>query len=278
VDNLGTTNAATIGDRVVRFDTANPAGSIVTVGATGVASTLMSGLDFAPNGTLYAVSQPTNGGGNLFTINQSTGAATSVGLLGLPTGTTAGFQLTDLSYNPLSGQMLGLGVSLFTTPARVHRLYSINLATGAATNLGDVTGLPATALDVGMASSSLGINYLHNIGDDRMYQMAGLVAAPMAATIGVDTNFSQGMTINWGGANEWYMNALGSVPAFFSDIRQMNLVTGGTSAVLGTFPIHASNGLPEYEMGDLAIPPVPEPASLGLVAAVGLLAARRRTH
>jgi len=282
MDNLGTTNAGTVGDRVIRFDSTNPTGTVVTVGATGVASTLMSGLDFAPNGNLYSVSQPTTGGGNLYRVSTTNGAATVVGALNLPTGTTAGFQMTDMSYNPVTGQMLGLAASLFTTPARVHRLYSIDLTTGNATNLGDVAGLPSTALDVGIASNSAGVNYLHNIADDRMYVMAGLAAAPMPSPIGIDTNFSQGMVINHQGANEWFLGAIGpAVSPFTSQVMLINNVTGaGTTVPNGVWPTHLANGLPEYETGDLAIPFVPEPASLGFLAAgaLGGLMRRRRAN
>lgn len=280
MDNLGTANAGTVGDRFIRFDSTSPNTTVTVLGSTGISvDPLMSGLDFTPNGNLYSVNQPSAGGGNLYRINTANGAATLVGSLGLPTGTTAGFQITDLSYNPVTGQMLGLGVSLFTSPARVHRLYNINVTTGAATSLGDITGLPSGALDVGMASNSAGVNFLHNIADDRMYSLAGLVATPMPSVIGIDTNFSQGMVINHQGANEWFLGAIGpSVSPFTSQVMLINNVTGaGTTVPNGVWPTHAANGLPEYETGDLAIPPaVPEPASMGLFAAGALAATLRR--
>src|SRR6188768_450437 len=65
-DNLGTNNAATVGDRIIRFDSANPTGTVLTVGATGVANVGMTGLDFSGAGVLYAAS----GFGSAFTTSQ----------------------------------------------------------------------------------------------------------------------------------------------------------------------------------------------------------------
>ena len=109
--------------------------------------------------------------------------------------------------------------------------------------------------------------------------MAGLAATPMPGTIGVDTNFSQGMAINWSGGNQWFLGAIGSSPSFFSQIRQVDNTTGA-STLVASWPIHAANGLPEYELGDLAMPSVPEPTGAMLFAAGGLAMAikRRRAH
>lgn len=267
-DNLGTTNSASIGDRIIKFDSANPTGTVVTVGATTVANRGMSGLDFAGSGVLYAASGFNSdgtafGGSQLFTINTGTGAATLIGSLGLPTGLT----VSDLSWNPVSGQMQALVTSNGT--AGPHSLWTVNLATAAATLVGNITGLGATSLPVGMATSSGGVNFLHNLVDDRMYSMAGLVASGMSATIGIDTNFSQGMTMNWSGADEWLLGSISNNPVFASQVRLMDNTTGGTTTILGTWPNTGSGGLPQFETGDLAIAPtvVPEPATL---AALGL--------
>jgi hypothetical protein len=265
VDNLGTTNAATIGDRIIRFNSSNPAGTVVTVGATGVATTLMGGLDFDGAGNLYSASQIANGG-SLYSINQSNGMATSIGLLGL----SGGYGINDLSWSPQWG-MLGLGSAGTTAP---HRLYSINLGTGLATSLGDITGMSG-ALAVGLATDLAGNNYVHDLVTDFMYRVVGLAAVQMSSPIGVATNFSQGMTIDWSNGNGWYLGAIHGAFPYVSDLRSMNLATGGTSAVLGTWPNNGASGLPQYETGDLAIRPVPEPATLAALG-LGMAALLRR--
>jgi len=271
-DNLGTTNVGSVGDRVIRFDSANPNGTVVTVGSTGVANVGMAGMDFAANGNLYAASGFGSGfaGTRLYSVSTANGAAT---VIGTGAGILAGDAATDLSWNPVLGQM-----QMITYNGTVNNLYTLNLTTGAGTLIGTITGA-AGGLDIGLATSSAGVNYLHDIVTDRMYTLAGLVATPMASTLGFDTNFSQGMTINWSGANEWFLGAFNNT-TFQSQVYTVNIATGAPTLV-STWPVHAANGLPEYETGDLAIAPTggitPEPASLGLLGlGLGAMVTRRR--
>jgi hypothetical protein len=274
-DNLGNNNVpGSVGDRIIRFDSANPLGTVQLVGFTGAAGANkgLSGMDFHPNGTLYAVSGFGTGftaanGSELFTINQTTGAATLVGNLGLGTANA----VADMSWNPVTNQM-----QVVTNNAGTAELRTVNLSTGASALVGAITGLPAGQLEIGLATNSAGVNFIHNIQDDRMYQLAGTVATPMATTVGLDTNFSQGMTIDWSGGNAWYLGSISQVPVFASQVRLMNNATGGTTSILATWPNNGGGALPQYETGDLAINPIPEPATLGLLAAVGLLGLRRR--
>jgi hypothetical protein len=108
-----------------------------------------------------------------------------------------------------------------------------------------------------------------------MYVLTGLAASPMSATIGIDTNFSQGMTMNWRGADEWFLGSISSNPVLSSQVRLMNKLTGGTSSILATWPNNGTGGLPQYETGDLAIIPEPAVLSLLMVVAIGRVARRR---
>jgi hypothetical protein len=275
-DNLGNNNVpGSVGDRIIRFDTANPLGTVALVGFAGpaAAGVGLGGMDFDGGGTLYAVDSFAQAGGvfngsRLFRISTTTGAATLVGSLGLP-ATNA---VADMSFNPATGQMQ----VVTNAGGGVAQLHTVNLATGAATLVGAISGLPTSNLEIGLATNAAGVNFVHNLADDRMYQLAGLVATPMSATIGRDTNFSQGMTIDWSGNGNWYLGSISNNPTFESAVRLMNNATGGTTSILATWPNNGTGALPQYETGDLAIAPIPEPATLGLLGAVALLGLRRR--
>ena len=261
VDNLGTNNAQTVGDRIIRFDSANPLGTVVTVGQTGVATTLMSGLDFDNLGNLYAVN---NTAGGFYSISTANGAATLIG--------NAGINIQDLAWNAATGQMAGL----VSTSGGDPTIVSINTSNGTATTLGTVTGMTGQ-LSVGYAIDSAGNRFVHSISNDFMYSLGnGFAATQMSSSIGVDTNFSQGMTI--GAGAQWFLGSISNNPVFESAVRLMNNTTGGTTSVLGVWPNDGPGGLPQYETGDLAINPVPEPGTfvaIGLGLA-GLALARRR--
>jgi len=268
MDNLGQFNAGTVGDRFIRFDTANPNGTVVTLGQTGVLDEGMAGLDSNGAGTLYAASGFNASGGafagsKLYTVNPGTGACTLVGSLGLSSTN----DVTDMSWNPVTNQMQA---TTYDSATGNNNLYTLNLATGAATLVGTISGV-AGGLSIGLATSSTGQNYLHDLATDRMYTLTGLVATPMAATLGFDSNYSQGMVMNWRGGNEWILGYFNNT-AFSSGVGSINIGTGAFTNI-ATWPV-AGTGLPNYETGDLAI--LPEPASLALIGLAGLVICRRR--
>jgi hypothetical protein len=275
IDNLGPLNAGTNGDRLIRFDSSDPIGTVTVVGETGVhfpGVFFMSGMDVGPDGTLYCISLSDYVPSSLYRLNTSTGAATLLGPLGVPLSV----EMNDLSYNPATGQMLG--VALVSQPYE-HRLYEIDLQTGAASVLGQITGLGQFPGLVGLASNAAGVSFVHDYSNDRMYVLDGLNATPMPQPIGVDTHYSQGMVINWRGNDEWYLGAFGPQPVFpfpptFSDVRLINSVTGATKAVLGTWPTQRGSERPMFELGDLAI--LPEPVAGGVAGLLPLATARRR--
>ena len=162
-------------------------GTLVLVGALGVNATDVNGFDIlAANNTAYAALTVT-GLTSLYTINTTTGAATSVGLIGLGlnnvrglaadigsaasnlnvyglttgnqivrfnsarpntilstvavTGLAGGENLLGIDFRPATGQLYGLGST--------SRLYTINLATGAATAVGAAGAFTLTGTDFG---------------------------------------------------------------------------------------------------------------------------------
>ena len=137
-------------------------GSATTVGASTGISDLMA-LAFSPNGTLYAASWSTD---SLYTLNQSTGAASLVGNLGfggvmdidfdsngnlfglssslykINTQTGQGSLVTGLANSCLMGMAIDSTDHFFATDYcnSSTPLYQINTANGALTNLGN-TGI-----------------------------------------------------------------------------------------------------------------------------------------
>jgi hypothetical protein len=277
VDNLGPTNAGTVGDRLIRFDTSNPLGTMTVIGATGVAGVGMSGLDFSGDGsTLYAVGGfNTNGtsfsGSELYKINPNTGAATVVGNMDLDAGEAA----TDLSWNPITHEM-----QVLTYNGTTNWLYDVDLGSGQVYGIGQITGLK-NGVALGLATDAAGINYIQDVTSDEMYKLNGTAAVAMASPpFSFDSNYSQGMVIDWRNTGQWYWGSQGPTAAA-NGLYQISPGSGGVVGTSAIWPTDAGSGLPEYETGDLAIAPEPTSAAVVLTIAFGAglryRASRRRS-
>ena len=260
VNNLGNAGPGQNQNTLVMFNSANPAG-FTTIGATGIAGAGFAGLDFAGfGGGLYGyVGYGTVGTFGLYSINTNTGAASVVGSL-------SGQALQDLAWNPVNNTMYGIeGANLFT----------VNLGTGAVQNVGTFTGFAGTPLNVGLAIDSQGRFFVHDLAMDRIYRSnaPGGLALSTLYTIPADTNFSQGMTIDWSRDDRGYHAAIGNAPQFFSRLYEFD-ANGAFYSLLGNF---TPNGVfPTFEGGDLAIMPVPTPGAAALLGLAGLAGVRRR--
>ena len=243
-------------DRLVRFESSNPAGTIVSIGPTGVAGFIMSGLDFDAVGTLYACSSSISDAGSLYTINQSNGQATLVGSLAIASDR----DMTDMTYNPATGQMMGVAFD-----GQRNYLYSISTASGAASLVGEINS--PGSIFLGLCADSAGRMYLESVGG-RMHVLDGLNAVAMPQPIGVNTIFSQGMTMDWSANGAWYLAATfqHEVGGFNArgDVRLIDRATGGTQQILGAWPQLSNDTYPRYAIGDIAVRPVPE-AGWGLL-------------
>lgn len=263
-DNLGHTFGGTVSDRLIKFDSADPS-NVTVVGDMGIAGTLFTGMDFSPNGTLYAYGRDVTVGG-LFTVDQNTGQATLVGRGGI----AAGYFVGDMSWDPVAQQML-----VVATNAAAHAaLYSVDLNTGLASLIGNITSPSQTQfVDVGLAVDARGNRYVQDVLSDQIFKLDGLTANALPTPLPYNSNFSQGLTIDWSRDDQGYHGA------WDQDNNRAELYTfdktSGAEAFQGFIgPVHADGTISEYEPGDLAIPPIPEPATLVFVA-FGLLATLR---
>jgi MYXO-CTERM domain-containing protein len=249
---------------LVSFDSSNPAG-YSTIGMTGQVNQGFTGLDFDGSGNLWGyVGYASTGvaATGLYSVNVATGAATVQ-------GTLSGQALQDLAWNPVTNQMYGIN-----TVSNVTTLYSVNLATGATTAVGTFSGLPLTNLEVGLACDSAGNFYLHDVASDDIFVTTVGLNVTQLYNLPIDTNFSQGMTIDWSNGNQGYHAAIGSTPSFFSSLYTFN-TAGSSYSLVGHFGT-APGTFPTFEGGDLAIAPIPTPGALALLSLAGLASSRRR--
>jgi hypothetical protein len=254
-------------DELVRFDSDDPA-NFTVIGSMNVPNVGFGGMEFDEDGNLWAYAsfyKSTGGAASgLYLVNQQSGAAT-------PRGSSLQ-SLEDLAYNPVDHQMYGI-----RSQTNVTRLYRVNLANGVVSQVGTFSGLPATPRAMGFAIDSAGNYYIHDMGVDKIYAGSGLALTELY-TLPQDTGFSPGMTIDWSRDDMGYHGAVGqgTFPDYFSQVNTFR--TDGSEYALG--PDFGPNeyyppyGYPLVEPGDLAIMPVPEPASL-LLLTLGILIRRR---
>ncbi|CAN5590738.1 hypothetical protein BH09PLA1_BH09PLA1_29820 [soil metagenome] len=251
------------GTSIVVFDSGNPAGTIHSIGHTGISGYSISGLDFDRTGTLYASTQVNGqgvGSGGLCTIDQTNGHATLVGAFNIPSDRV----MTDLTYNPASDTFMGVAFDNVN-----NWLYNIDKTTGAASLVGQLNS--PGSIFLGICADSAGTVYLEDYFGSRMRIVNGTNVTTMSSTIGAPVLFSQGMTMDWSNDGKWYLAATWErIPGSFQaagDVRVINNSTGGTQQILGTWPQLPSNGYPVYGIADTAIKPtVPEPM-ISLLAA-----------
>ena len=120
---------------VFTWNPATPATAPVQIGTTGAAVPYLPRAAFSASGVLYAMDTNST---NLYTINQSTGAATSIGAItGVPTNLGG-----DIAFGPDGVLYLVAGTNIYTVP----------LAGGAVSNLGAISGLNGgVAIEIGRA-------------------------------------------------------------------------------------------------------------------------------
>lgn len=204
----------------------------------GVTQPQIFGMDFnVANTTLFGV---TGAGAapnpsTLGTINQTTGAFTVIAPV---TGLTAGDGISGLTINPVTGSAL-ISAAGGTPP--LSRLYTLNLATGAATLVGGITAPsdPTGTVMIDIAMNCQGALFAHNILDDSLYTVdVATGAGTKLPTHGLAANFAQGMDFdNQSGALYAYIYTGAGTNRFGT----FDLTTGAFTSLV------TDNPLGEYE-------------------------------
>jgi uncharacterized protein DUF6923 len=171
------------------------------------------GYDFSPDtSVLYGVD---NTASALVTIDQATGASTTVG----PMTKTVSDTWVDLSIDPATGQAYAAasGVTDYT-------LFTVNLATGATT---PVATVPFTQTLIDMSINCSGAMYATTVGDDQLYSVNRTTGAlTVVGPLGVNLSFAQGIDFDnvTGTLNGWLYSGGGA-----HQYSTINLTTGAAA-------------------------------------------------
>jgi len=234
-------------DQLIVFDPENPAAYEV-IGSTGLPGIGFGGLAFDGEGQLFAYAslyKATSGAASgLYTMDTETGVVTLVGDFGQT--------LQDIAFNPADGVMYGIN----TRFGAQSTLFSINLETGALTDLGLMSGLPTQHHLGGLAISSQGEFIIHDVVSDAFYKGDG-DSFTLLYTLKEDTSFGQGMEIDWSRGDKGYHGSVGFgiFPDYFSTVNTFS--PDGSNYQVGLpFGPNDVDGIPPVQPGDLAIRPL----------------------
>ena len=260
---LGSNNST-----LVRFDTATP-GAVTTVGAIGGAITQLDGIDFrVADGALYGYNAATSG---IYRVNTATGATTLVSTSTTAVGRTA----VGIDFNPAADR-------LRVVTAADNNL-RINVGTGATTvdgtlayaagdaNFGanpNITEAAYTNNDNNPATGTT-LYYIDEVLNTLVTTTnpnGGALSTVGALGLDVDDFLGFDIFTDAGGVN----NAFASLRvAGAQGLYAINLATGAAT-LIGAIGMDRLHGL--------AVATVPEPGTMALTAAAGLvlLGLRRR--
>lgn len=194
--NVGTQNT------IVKFTTTIPV-TPTTVGNVSLPSSsyVISGLDFTPDGRVWAIVQGNGPAQGLYQVNRSTGALTVVGT---PVGALGGSFLTDLSWDPKTHRLVAIATAGASSGVQ---LLSFDLNTGGIVATRGYSS-PYSSLFVGLAFKPEGTPLMVDIQQDWLMQPnSNGILLDLGSVLGFNANFSQGLGTEYTGANigrTWY--------------------------------------------------------------------------
>jgi hypothetical protein len=236
---------------VYRISTANATPTLV--GSTGV--TMLGGLERGPDGFLYGITAA-GAGAHLYRINLTTFAATDIGPLNLNTVFEGA-----LAFAP-NGTAYGTNEGTSTNP----QLFTVNLNTGAATIVGQISGGAHDVNGLAWGSDNMLVG-LDRVTNALLRIDPTTAASSVIATVPPVVGGAGGMTIVDGTA---YFNTAGpatSIPGS-NELWSFDLFTGA-SARIGSFaPTITGTGIS-------GLAAIPEPGCFAAGAGAVLLLSRR---
>lgn len=258
---------ATAGASLIRFQSNNPGGATTIGSITGIGAGLsVRAIDFRPaTGELYALATGTGGAYNFYTLNLTTGAATSVG--GGTVAAAAWPSRVSIDFNPVVDR---IRVVTGNTTANNFRFNP----TGGALVLqdGDVTnsfivGAAYTNNFAGATSTTL---YAYDFNLDNIGTIGGIGGVPSPNLGGFTVVGNAGIVTNDGGIGFDISGATGTAFLNYNDgVERFGSVNLGTGAVTS---IGAFTGLDVLDIS--VVIPAPSTAAIFGLGALGL--ARRR--
>jgi hypothetical protein len=248
----------------VLYDVNVTTGAATNPRSTGTGIDSLTGITFAPNGTLYGltsfVGTPAN---SLVTIDPLTGLSTSIGFTGLAIAEG------DLAFDRASGVLYGMQ----HVPSN-RQLFTMNIATGAGTVVGDLGG-SETIEPSAMAFAPDGTLYILDTGSilgdgtklpTRLLTVDKSTAATLTAvTLPVNLGFTAGMDFHpTTGALYVADGGLGD------GTDSLYTVDPNTGAMMLVGPTGLVDGLAGLVFA------IPEPSSAALASLAGLIALAMR--
>ena len=181
-------------------------------------------MSFNPTAdTLYAVDNTTR---QLGTINQSTGAFTSIATLTPDPG--AAFAITGLTFDPVAGDAY-----LSATDGFTSMLFRINTTSAALTTVGPITGFPFI---VDIAVDRLGQMFGHDVSADVLIRIDKATGtATLVGSTGMNANFGQGMMYD-PSDDTLYGCAFVITPMQQGQLVRFNKTTGLATVAAGPVP------------------------------------------
>lgn len=254
-------------DRLVKYDSSTP-GAVTVVGTTGIAeNVIFHGLDFDRSGQLYGYTgdRSTFEAGALYRIDTQTGLATYIG----GGGVDAGGWIVDITYNPFDQQMYGVQLR-GSAQDRATILYRIDLDTGVATKLGEVS--PFGMFPGGLAADASGKLHIFEAVDDFIWTLSGLNATTLPNATGFQSLTGNGLAVDWSRDGAMYLDGIENYFPGEGLLPESQFWTVDPSTGLGTKVGTVGDGQ-AYRVATLAIVPaaIPEPSTLVLFLAGGAL-------